>query len=205
MWYCSLCDRSLGEISSDSNHNHQPTCPYCHGAVEEECKPMDSVTIGNKLDVQEVVKIAGIRNDLSDVLSNGSHIEFSDLAAESVVEHIFDMVGRSLDESEYYEFSEDILHIIRSAFEPRAKMAYGEITKIVTARFTSVDAGLVDPEESFEDDGVLLAKALTDVAMAIGDLNERMVKIENTVSSIEKQVMLPNQKMRKKETQWQEM
>jgi len=65
--------------------------------------------------------------------------------------------------------------------------------------------GLVDPEESFEDDGVLLAKALTDVAMAIGDLNERMVKIENTVSSIEKQVMLPNQKMRKKETQWQEM
>ena len=106
---------------------------------------MDSDTTGNKLEVQEVVKIAGIRNDLSDVLSNGSHIEFSDLAAESVVEHIFDMVGRSLDESEYYEFSEDILHIIRSAFEPRAKMAYGEITKIVTARFTSVDAGTGRP------------------------------------------------------------
>ena len=205
MWYCSLCDRSLGEISSDSNHKNQPTCPYCHGAVEEEYKPMDSVTIGNKLEVQETVKLAENRKELSNVLSKGNPIEFSDQAAESMVDYFFDLVGRSLAESEYSEFSEDILHIIRSAFEPKAKIAHGEIAKIVMDRFTCVGRGLIDLEESFEDDGALLAKALDDVAMAIGDLNERVIKIENTVSSIEKQVMLPNQKMRRKETQWQEM
>jgi len=40
---------------------------------------------------------------------------------------------------------------------------------MVTERLTSVNSGLVDLEETFEDDGVLLAQALTDVAMAIGD------------------------------------
>ena len=205
MWYCSLCDRSLGEISSDSDHNNQPTCPYCHCAVEEESKPMDSVVIVDNLEIKGSIKPFEKKEISTGVGPGGNPFEFSRKAAEPLVEYLFEIIAKSLDESNYSEYTEDIIHIVRSAFKPKAEIAYGEIAKRIMDGFMGEDGGLVDLEESFEDDGVLLAKALTDVATAIADLNERVTKIENTVTSIEKQVMLPNPRMRKKETQWQEM
>jgi hypothetical protein len=157
------------------------------------------------MDVQEVIGLAENKNMLPSESLSGSRIGYSDRDAEPMVEYFFELFARSLAESEYSEYSEDIIHIVKSAFEPKEKIACGEIAKMVTEWFKSEEARQVDLEESFEDGGVLLAKALTDVSVAIGNLRERMARIEETVSSIEKQVMIPYQKMRRKDPQWQEM
>lgn len=206
MWYCSLCDLNLGEISADSNKNNQPTCPYCHGAVEEENKHVDKSPKVNVVENMGTTRNMDDNDVLPGTRSNNPPKDFSDKVAEPIVDCLFNIIAMSLEESVYGEFGEDVIQIVKAAFEPKANIAYREIAKIVTETYKNLDAEFDDLEESFDEDGVALAKALSDVAVAIGDLNERLGKIERTICSIEKQARLQNPKLcKKEETQWQEM
>jgi hypothetical protein len=178
MWYCSLCDLNLGEICTGSDQNNQPTCPYCHGAVEIGTKPLERVAIG---------KVVGSSSE--DYLDISQKVEYGcssrgskGTAPEPMIEYIMNMISGSLEESKYAEYAEDIMHIVRSSFGPRGNIVQREITKMVLDSRQSSDAGLIDLEESFDEEGVLIARAISDVTVAIGDLNERLVRIEGTRS-----------------------
>ncbi len=142
MWYCSLCDLDLGEISVDNNQNNHPTCPYCHGAVEEDhkLKEMDL----KESNIQE--EIGAWLLDEDEVENNPTmnyyQIDAFDKMAELLVDHVFDIIAISLDESPYREYRDDIVHIMKEAFKPQAKIAYTEIAKIITENYRSVDAKL---------------------------------------------------------------
>ncbi len=123
MWYCSLCNLELGEVSAPINENDHPTCPFCHGAVEEEGSvPVDVIEMGSSAD----------RID-----SRGNVLERT---SEQAVNRVFEIISRSLDDSPYGEYREDIVNLIKTAFEPKAKIAYGEIARLINENLSIVDA-----------------------------------------------------------------
>jgi hypothetical protein len=125
MWYCSLCDLDLGEISAISKENDHPACPYCHGVVEEErTRPADEV---------EILAMVKWNNYPNAVFAN---------ASEQSVYRIFDIIANSLENSQYREYKEDIIQIVKDAFEPHTKIANEEIAKILIDNFKRADAEL---------------------------------------------------------------
>ncbi|MGD0817593.1 MAG: hypothetical protein ABR986_04260 [Methanomassiliicoccales archaeon] len=160
----------------------------------------------NIVENEEISRQIDDNDVVSGTRSNDHPQEFSHEVAEPMVDCLFDIIARSLERSAYSEYREDIIQIIKAAFEPNAKIAYGKTANMITEKYKGLDAELDDLEESFDEDGVSMTKALSDVALAISDLNERLGKIERTICSIEKQVRLSNPKLsEKKEKQWQEM
>jgi hypothetical protein len=114
MWYCSLCDLELGEISALGKENGHPTCPFCHGVVEEEGTILvDLIEMESSLD----------RNDV-----RGMNLEKT---SELTINRVFEIIAKSLDDSPYKEYREDIVNLIKISFEPRAKNAYAEIARLI--------------------------------------------------------------------------
>jgi hypothetical protein len=118
MWYCSLCNLDLGEISTIGKQNEHPTCPYCHGAVEEEGTIM-----------------VDLNDDPVKVSLDGYPKEILEKVSELSVERMFELITMSLDDSPYSDYREDIVQILKVAFEPHAKIAYLEIGKIINENF----------------------------------------------------------------------
>jgi hypothetical protein len=113
MWHCSLCNLDLGEISAIGEENDHPTCPYCHGVVEEErANPAED------FQVQARVKWIDLR---SEVFAK---------ASERSVDRIFEILAKSIESSPYSEYKEDILKIVKDAFEPVSRLAQGDIARI---------------------------------------------------------------------------
>lgn len=140
MWYCSLCDLDLGEISADENQNNHPTCPYCHGAVEEGHKRQEQDPQGTN--ISEEIGAWLLDEDEVENISTMNYCKMDsfDKMAELLVNHVFDIIAISLDESPYSEYREDIVHIVKDAFKPQAKIAYEEIAKIVAENIKIIDA-----------------------------------------------------------------
>ena len=113
MWYCSLCNLDLGEISAISKVNEHPTCPYCHGAVEEGTILVDVIELEPSSS------------------SNYWHEGALEKASEQSVGRLFEIIARSLETSQYCEFKEDIVQIVKEAFEPQEKNALTEIVSII--------------------------------------------------------------------------
>jgi Zn-finger nucleic acid-binding protein len=114
MWYCSLCDIDLGEISSLSNENDHPACPYCHGVVEEK----GTITV-------EIIEMEPIADRID------SRARILGRTSEQAVDRIFEIIARSLEDSPYCEYKEDIVNLLEITFEPKAKTAYAEIAQII--------------------------------------------------------------------------
>jgi len=192
---------NLGEISAGSDQNNQPTCPYCHGAVEIGTKPLENVK-GKQIEVASQQSVG--TSPKSDHACGGQ--DELGPASEPMVEFILKAVTGSLEESRYAEFSEDIMYIVRTALEPKAGSVKQHLTKMVLEANQPAEIGLTNLEESFDEEGVLIARAISDVAVEIGDLNERMLRIEGTIRSIQKQATVPSPKLcEPEETNWQEM
>jgi Zn-finger nucleic acid-binding protein len=120
MWYCSLCNIDLGEISALSKENDHPACPYCHGLVEEK----GTITV----EIIEMEPIADRIDYRARILGRTS---------EQAVDRIFEIIARSLEDSPYSEYGEDIVHLLKVAFEPKAKTAYAEIARIIYENLNS--------------------------------------------------------------------
>jgi hypothetical protein len=99
-----------------------PTCPYCHGAVEEGSILVDVIEMGSPAD----------RND--------HRAMFVEKMSEQTVNRIFEIIVMSLDDSPYSEYSEDIVDLIKTAFEPKAKIAYTEIAHLINDNLKRVDS-----------------------------------------------------------------
>ncbi|HEY3420886.1 MAG TPA: hypothetical protein VGK23_10065 [Methanomassiliicoccales archaeon] len=111
---------NLGEVSVPSKENDHPTCPYCHGAVEEE--------ISILVDVIEIEP------------KSDRYLEIIENMSELAVNRLFEIISRSLDDSPYSEYKEDIVHLIKDAFEPNAKIAYAEIAHMIYECLRRADA-----------------------------------------------------------------
>lgn len=113
MWHCSLCNLDIGEISAIGKENDHPTCPYCHGVVEEVgTRHPEEISIG------EGARWTGPRCDI-----------FAKASKQSV-DRIFEFIAMSIEDSPYLEYKEDILQIIKDAFEPVSRLAQADIARI---------------------------------------------------------------------------
>jgi hypothetical protein len=103
--------------------NDHPVCPYCHGAVEEkrtrhpEGLQMDAVARWGDLGEDVFAK-----------------------ASEQSVDRIFEIMAKSIENSPYFEYKDDILRIVKDAFEPLSRLAQADIARIFIDSCSRADA-----------------------------------------------------------------